>query len=163
MKQRTEQFYVPAGFAKEFATLIQLYKLNNVIMGLENDDIVVFVHYTDGQKQIIDFFHEQINQYNPDRRPEDIRYTEVEALRVPEPFMGQVAALISKYNLKNSIAGGWATESRGWIILIVVTYEIHQQRIVDEIIKKIETYERIQKDDRWKLNGLSKLRKLKNS
>jgi hypothetical protein len=152
MKRRLEQFYVPAGFIKEFAVLIQLHNLNNIIVGVEHDDIIVFVNYLSGQQKIIDSFHKKINEFDPNRKPQ---HTEVEAFYVPMAFVSSVVGFISKYNLKNSLGGRYVSIS-GEYIIIIVNYEIDQQSIIDMIAKQIQNYEKHQKDDRWRMNGIDR-------
>ena len=155
MKRRLEQFYVPAGFIKEFAALIELHNLNNMIVGVEHDDIIVFVNHSSGQQKIIDSFHKKINEFDQNRKQGDPQHTEVEAFYVPEAFVSSVVGFITKYNLKNSLGGRYVSISGAYII-IIVNYEIDQQSIIDMIAQQIRKYERHQKDDRWRLNGIDR-------
>lgn len=156
-KKRLDEFYVPSGFIIGFAKLLEKYKLNNVIAGVEDNDIVVFTDYRNSQQKIINRIHNKINEFVQTKSRKGLQgmqngYTGSHAFDVPASFMLQFVGLISRYNLKNSIIGPSQTDE-GWMITVVVVYEPDQQQIIDTIMKKIEKYLLDQKDDRWKLNG----------
>jgi hypothetical protein len=159
-KKRLDEFYVPSGFIVDFAKLLEKYKLNNVIAGVEDNDVVVFIDYRNSQQKIINRIHNKIGEYVLVKSRKGLEgmqsgYTGSHAFDVPVSFMLWFTGLISKHNLKNAIIGPSQTK-QGWVITVVVVYEPDQQQIIDEILETIEKYLLDQKDDRWKLNGVKR-------
>jgi hypothetical protein len=161
-KKRLEEFYVPSGFIKEFAKLIQKYKLNNVIAGVEDDDVVVFIDYLNNEQRVINRIHNKINEYVLPKNRKDLgkasdSFSGSEVFQVPERFIAKFAGLVTKYGLKNSIVGRWPSDlNDGWLISVFVYYEENEQWIIDEINKKIQKYHDDQnnRDEKWRLNGV---------
>lgn len=144
---------MPPDVIKEFAASLQRYNLINEIIGVENEEIRVDVYYTDSQQKNINSLHKTLSRYH-DRKANAAEATEVEAFQVPASFILVVAEVVTKYKLKNSIAGVWQTDTGNWIIILVITYAKVQQWLIDAIANRIQKYESDQKDNRWRLNGV---------
>lgn len=65
--RRIDQFYVPSGFIKVFAQYMQKYQLENILVGVEDDDLIIFVSYEVSKQKSVDAIHRAIERYIADQ------------------------------------------------------------------------------------------------